>query len=325
MRSWLSSVVIASLALAPSLATAQPNVRDRGGPRADDGPREAPPSPRDERFVPRRGQTWVPGNYEWRRGKWEWKAGHYESRKKGKRWSNGKWDRQGDRYVWVAGTWGEAPKEPDPPPAPIEEVPQRRLGQVWVKGYWKWDDGSYDWVPGHLERRVRGKRWSDPHWDNSGGKWVFTAGAWMDAPKEPDAPPKPIDERPQFRRGYTWVAGYWKWDDGSYDWVPGHLEARKKGQRYRPGKWDQTGGKWTWNAGSWGEGPKEPDAPPPPIVEEVKPKAGFIWVKGYYEFKDGDFEWVAGHWERERAGKRWGDAHWDNVGGKWTFTAGTWQ
>jgi hypothetical protein len=124
----------------------------------------------------------------------------------------------------------------------------------------------------------------------------------------------------------VWVAGHWEWDAGAYEWVPGKLQKRPRGKRWREGKWENAGGKWTWTAGAYFDAPKEQDAPPQPIEEAAQPpRKGFIWVKGHYEYRDGDYDWIAGHWERERAGKKWIDGHWDNVGGKWTFTVGVWQ
>ncbi|NVB84489.1 MAG: BcpO-related WXXGXW repeat protein [Kofleriaceae bacterium] len=308
------------------VAAAQPQVRDHRAAPAVAFPTEAPPAPKEEKFVPRRGQVWVAGQWDWKGGKWVWKAGHFEGRKKGKRFNMGKWDHKGDHWEWVAATWVDAPKEPFEPPAPIAENPQPRRGFVWVKGYWQWNDGDFDWVKGHFERRQSNKQWQDGHWDNAGGRWTWTAGAWIDGPKEQPAPPAPLPETRKFGRGQVWVAGHWEWDKGAYEWVPGKLQKRQKGKRWSEGKWDNAGGKWTWTVGMWSDAPREQDAPPPAIAETAPAaKKGFVWVKGNYEYRDGDYEWVPGHWERERANKRWADGHWDNVGGKWTWTAGSWQ
>lgn len=325
MRSHRAGLVALVLGLG-SAASAQPQVRDHRADHAMDGPREAPPAPIDEKFVPRRGHEWIAGHYEWKHGKWAWQKGHYEGRKHGKRFTAGHWENKGDHWEWTMGVWADAPKDQDPPPAEVVEVAQQRRGSVWVKGYWAWNDGAYDWMPGHLERRQRGKQWQDGRWDNSGGKWTWTAGAWIDAPKEPPAPPTPLDEKRQFRRGSVWVAGHWDWVDGGYEWTPGRVESRKKGKRWREGKWDNVGGKWTWNAGVWVDAPAEQDAPPPAIAEpEPQPRKGYVWIKGNHQWRDGDYEWIPGHWEHERAAKHWVDGHWDNVGGKWSWTAGAWQ
>ncbi|HTL33579.1 MAG TPA: hypothetical protein VL326_10660 [Kofleriaceae bacterium] len=317
--------LIAALALGGGVANAQ-TARDRAHMAAAQFPTSAPPAPKEEKMVPRHGQVWIAGEYEWKGGQWVWKPGHYEGRKRGKRFNRGRWEQKGDHWEWTAGIWADAPKEQEPPPALIEETPQQRRGMVWVKGYWNYQDGDYDWVAGHLEKRQRGKQWTDGHWDNVGGKWTWTAGMWADAPKTPPQPPAPLAEKPQFRRGMVWVAGHWEWQDGAYEWVPGKLEKRQRNKRWHEGAWANTGGQWTWTAGTWADAPAQQDAPPTPIVEAAQPsRKGFIWVAGNYEYRDGDYEWTPGHWEREKAGKHWVDGHWDNASGKWTWTAGAWQ
>src|SRR5262245_17316819 len=59
-------------------------------------------------------------------------------------------------------------------------------------------------------------------------------------------------------------------------------------------------------------GPTE--APPAPREEKIETKAGFVWVRGRWEWKAGKYEWIAGHWERERAGKRWNEGRWERKG-----------
>src|SRR5665647_1648122 len=91
MRKPLSSVLALALlavAAAPPAALAQPVVRDHR--RTDPGPTSPPPAPQAEtRPIPRRGQAWVAGEWDWRGGKWVWTAGHYEARKPGKQWGEG--------------------------------------------------------------------------------------------------------------------------------------------------------------------------------------------------------------------------------------------
>ena len=54
-------------------------------------------------------------------------------------WTSGywEWDADGDRFVWVAGSW-------QVPPA----------GTVWVAGRWMHDAGGWYWVPGAWGRRA---------------------------------------------------------------------------------------------------------------------------------------------------------------------------
>lgn len=42
------------------------------------------------------------------------------------------------------------------PPAPVyEAAPPPRVGYVWVRGYWGWDQGRYVWVRGHWSAVAR--------------------------------------------------------------------------------------------------------------------------------------------------------------------------
>jgi hypothetical protein len=65
------------------------------------------------------------------------------------------------------------------------------------------------------------------------------------------------------------------------------------------------------------------EAPPPPKEEAAQPRAGFVWIKGRWDWK-GKWEWMPGHWERERAGKKWQEARWENQGGHWKLVEGSW-
>ena len=94
MRSTLFRLVlttglgVATLATTVEVASAQPDVRDHRRPnndrpndrdRRDDGPREAPPAPRNEnRGAARRGYVWAEGSWDWKNGRWEWEAGRWE-------------------------------------------------------------------------------------------------------------------------------------------------------------------------------------------------------------------------------------------------------
>lgn len=61
---------------------------------------------------------------------------------------------------------------------PLHEPPHRppsRKALVWQQGAWRWDHGSYLWVPGHYTERRISRRWIPAHWHD--GRWV--AGAWV--------------------------------------------------------------------------------------------------------------------------------------------------
>ena len=64
--------------------------------------------------------------------------------------------------------------------------------------------------------------------------------------------------------------------------------------------------------------------PPPPQVETVEVRPGFVWIKGRYNWQNGQWAWVGGHWERERAGYVWTDGRWEHRGNQWVWVEGSW-
>jgi hypothetical protein len=67
-----------------------------------------------------------------------------------------------------------------------------------------------------------------------------------------------------------------------------------------------------------------PPTPPPPPVEHVERRKGFVWVQGDYRQRDGDYVWEGGHWERERPGMRWHAGHWEWQGNQYVWISGQW-
>lgn len=51
---------------------------------------------------------------------------------------------------------------------------------------------------------------------------------------------------------------------------------------------------------------------PPPVYHEVvpAPRAGLVWVPGYWDWRHGRYYWVAGHWLRHRPGYYYEPARW---------------
>lgn len=216
---------------------------------------------------------------------------------------------------------GSRPTQAPPPPVEERQGPPKR-GQVWVHGYHEWKGGKWQWKKGRYQSRKKMKRWADGRWEQQGAEWVWVEGNWIDAPKEPEAPPTMIVEEPKSGRGQIWVNGYWEWSNGAYEWVPGKLVRRTKGKRWTDGSWAQVGGKWTWTPGAWVDGPKEPSQPPTDRDEKPQFKRGFVWVKGYWKWDDGDYEWVPGKLQKRPRNKRWSDGRWEQKGGKWEYSQG---
>jgi hypothetical protein len=67
-------------------------------------------------------------------------------------------------------------------------------------------------------------------------------------------------------------------------------------------------------------------APPAPQTENYgPPRAGFVWIRGRWDWQNGNWAWLAGHWERERANYRWADGRWELRGNQWVWIDGSWQ
>lgn len=82
--------------------------------------------------------------------------------------------------------------------------------------------------------------------------------------------------------------------------------------------------------GEWRAQPPAPppgnwhNAPPPPAPERVRPRRGWVWVEGGYDWRDGQYVRLRGHWERARPGRQWHSGHWEWRGDRYAWVAGTW-
>jgi len=64
--------------------------------------------------------------------------------------------------------------------------------------------------------------------------------------------------------------------------------------------------------------------PPPPRLEVVQPRRGFVWVEGGFTWRDGRYVALPGHWERERHGYRWQVGRWEPETDHYEWTPGGW-
>jgi hypothetical protein len=141
-----------------------------------------------------------------------------------------------------------------------------------------------------------------------------------------EAPPPPRVEKFGQRRGWVWVAGDWEWKRGKWQWTNGHWEKEHKGKKWRRHRWEKQGDHYVRVDGGWDDAPLYPTAAPPaPQAETVRPKRGHVWVKGRWDWQNGDWAWTPGHWERERAQFSWVDGHWEQKGNQWVWVDGSWQ
>jgi hypothetical protein len=69
-------------------------------------------------------------------------------------------------------------------------------------------------------------------------------------------------------------------------------------------------------------GPRE--APPPPPVEHVVTRDGYVWIGGHYEWRHSHYIWADGHLVRERRGRAWHEGRWEQHGATWRWRGGSW-
>jgi hypothetical protein len=67
-------------------------------------------------------------------------------------------------------------------------------------------------------------------------------------------------------------------------------------------------------------------APPAPRYEVVPaPRAGYVWIPGFWDYSSHRHHWTAGHWERERAGFSYTPSRWVEEHGKYRLDRGHWD
>ena len=66
------------------------------------------------------------------------------------------------------------------------------------------------------------------------------------------APPPPRAESvPAPRPGYTWVPGYWDWNNNRHVWVVGHWIPERRGYHWLRHRWVLRDGRWHLQQGGW--------------------------------------------------------------------------
>ncbi|BCP51850.1 hypothetical protein K32_04670 [Kaistia sp. 32K] len=98
--------LLAAAAAAPlaTIAAGEAEAQSWGGPGS--GPNGRPPQPRMERRPPpRRGYVWVPGHWQWSRGRYVWVSGGWERSRPGWRHRDPQWVWRNGRWVFIQGGW----------------------------------------------------------------------------------------------------------------------------------------------------------------------------------------------------------------------------
>src|SRR5262249_17495549 len=64
--------------------------------------------------------------------------------------------------------------------------------------------------------------------------------------------------------------------------------------------------------------------PPPPQVEVVQYRTGYVWMKGHYYWSNGQWTWMPGRLAAAQPGYNWQDGRWDRRDGGWQWIEGQW-
>ena len=67
--------------------------------------------------------------------------------------------------------------------------------------------------------------------------------------------------------------------------------------------------------------------PPPPPRYEVapRPRAGYVWAPGFWNWDGRGHDWRAGHWEQARQGQVYSRPQWVQADNGWRLQEGGWR
>jgi len=67
-----------------------------------------------------------------------------------------------------------------------------------------------------------------------------------------------------------------------------------------------------------------PQPPPPIVVEQVQPRPGYVWARGYWRWDGRRYVAERGHWEPVRPGYHYVHPHWEQRRDGWHLRVGVW-
>ena len=66
--------------------------------------------------------------------------------------------------------------------------------------------------------------------------------------------------------------------------------------------------------------------PPPPRYEVVpRPRPGYVWAPGFWNWNGHSHDWRGGHWERSREGQVYYQPQWVQADNGWRLQEGGWR
>jgi hypothetical protein len=70
----------------------------------------------------------------------------------------------------------------------------------------------------------------------------------------------------------------------------------------------------------------EREPPPEPVERAPRPRIGYVWVHGAWEWSGSDWRWKDGYWQRDRGNEYlWIDGRWERHGHRYHWVEGRWQ
>jgi hypothetical protein len=145
----------------------------------------------------------------------------------GQVWTPGYWHWNGNRHVWMHGSWAAPPQ----------------AGMIYEPARWENRNGRYFF---------------------NDGRWRVGAQPAANVVYEPPppppsvvevqmAPPQPLVEvRPPPPPGGVWIPGYWNWNGQRHVWLSGRWSAGRPNMHWEPDHWVRTPNNgWRQEHGHW--------------------------------------------------------------------------
>jgi hypothetical protein len=66
-------------------------------------------------------------------------------------------------------------------------------------------------------------------------------------------------------------------------------------------------------------------APPPPRIENVPHRDGYVWAAGHWEWNGHSWNWTDGSYLVEQRHAQWIPDAWEQAGAQWRYVPGHWE